>query len=835
MFGVAFVVASFVTADSLRSTFGDLAEDIHTGTDFTIRSELPFGELTEAEPPAVSEELLVDILATPGVAEADGTFFVNGVIPVDGSGVAVTTFGPPLAGTNWTLDEEISQIFLVEGERPTGSEEFALDVRTYTEYDFELGEQYEVNTPTGPRTFTLTGIMQFGFPENAGIGVVFTIFDTATAQQVLGYPGQFSEIGVRVSAGADLTHVERQLAAALPKGVEIISAESAAEEFSDAFELFIGPLQTILLVLAFVVMFVSAFIISNSFNIVLAQRIRELSLLRAVGASPDQVLWSVMTESFAIGIVASAAGLGLGIPGALAIREILSALGAELPTHTLPLGLRTVLWAFGVGIGFTVVSSLAPAIKASRVPPMAGLAESYGHAARHGRFIRSIVGGLLLVLGIVLTAEALLGEFETATSRLSLLGAGGALVFVAVAVLSPLVAGPVVGAVTAVLPVALGVPGKLARNHAIRNPRRTAATSIALTIGLSLVAMVSIMAESMRVTLTERFSAAVTADFIITSNTSAGLPKPAADLLRASDLGTVVGIDFDRAQFNNVDREGPLASEYIGSISAVSIASLAEVTDFKILDGSLSGFEPVASLLVHSDVATEGGLRVGDGVITSFVSGEERLLTVQAIFDDSALVSDWIVDESLYAQVATASLDDILLVSTTIPDSQAARDAVDRLLAQYPQAQIQDLSEYRDEIESGLNAVLAFSTVFLGFSLVIALIGIVNTLTLSVIERTREIGMLRAVGMTSRQLRRMIRWESVTVALYGALVGLALGLVFGVVTITAVPDDIAGSVALPVTWLVIFVVVSLVFGLIAALFPTVRASRMTVIDAMAEE
>ena len=284
--GVAFVVAAFVTADSLRSGFDQLAEDINTGTDYTVRGELPFGDVFDAAPPPVPAELVDDIAAVDGVEIAAGGFFVDGVIPVDGSGEPVTTFGPPTAGSNWIEDESLSQFYLIDGRWPVGIGEFALDVNSFADYDFELGGAYQIVTPTGPREFTLTGTAQFGFPEDAGVGAIFSLFDSLTAQEVLGYPGEFTAISVRAEAGADIAEVQTRIEAVLPDGVEVITAEESADEFSEGTETIIGPFQTILLVFAFIVLFVSMFIISNTFNIVLGQRVRELSLLRAVGATP---------------------------------------------------------------------------------------------------------------------------------------------------------------------------------------------------------------------------------------------------------------------------------------------------------------------------------------------------------------------------------------------------------------------------------------------------------------------------------------------------------------------------------------------------------------------
>ncbi|MCY4516025.1 MAG: FtsX-like permease family protein [Acidimicrobiaceae bacterium] len=837
--GVAFVVAAFVTADSLRSGFDELAEDINTGTDYTVRGELSFGDITEAVAPAVPADLVDDIAAVEGVEIAAGGLFVDGVIPVDGNGEAVTTFGPPTAGSNWLEDESLSQFYLIDGRWPVGVGEFAIDVTTYGDdsYDFELGGTYLVVTPTGPREFTLTGTAQFGFPENAGVGAIFSLFDTPTAQEVLGYPGEFNQIAARAEAGADIDEVRSRIEAVLPDGVEVITADDAVEEFSDATETFIGPFQTILLVFAFIVLFVSTFIISNTFNIVLGQRVRELSLLRAVGATPQQVRRSVLTESAIIGVVASVVGLGLGMLGALGLKALFNTLGASLPEGSLPLTLRTVAWAVVVGVGFTVVASLVPAIKASRITPVAGLAEGAGsdEGASLG-WKRLASGGLLLAIGLVLTGLGLFADFDGATPQLSTLGAGAAITFVAVSILSPLVARSVVSLLARPLAWIMPISGRLARANAARNPRRTSATAVALTIGLALVTMVSIVGQSLKVSFVDRFASAINADFVVSVNTQAGLPKTLSSDIRAAGIGTPVGFDFDLVQIEiDGDNSQPATTVIETTLTAARISDLDAVVNLDVSQGSLEGFDPGTGLLIHSDVAADEGLAPGDSVDLTFVSGDRVTATVAATFEGTAFWSNWIIDSALYEQVATSAFDDIVLVRAAIDDPEAARAAIDGVMADYPQAQLEDRQEFQDSVESNLNTVLVLVNVFLGFALLIALVGIVNTLTLSVFERIREIGLLRAVGMTRRQMRRMIRWEAAAVALYGAVVGVVLGGMFGIATAVAIPDDIIDTVSIPAAQLVIFLVVSVVFGLIAALFPAFRASRMNVLDAIADE
>ena len=831
--GVAFVTAAFVTADSLRSTFDDLATDINTGTDFTVRGELPFGEITDSIAPSVPDSLVDDILAVDGVAAAEGGFFVDGVIPVDGAGETPTTLGGPIAGSNWTIEESLSQYFLITGERPRGLSEFAIDVGTFADYDFELGREYQVITPTGPRTFTLTGTIQFGFPDNAGIGATFSVFDTATAQEVLGFPDEFNQISVQAMPGADIEAVRARIEALLPDGVEVITSEEATEEFGDAFESFIGPFQTILLTFAFVVLFVSTFIISNTFNIVLGQRVRELSLLRAVGATPRQVRRSVLTESVIIGAVATVVGLGLGMLGALGIRALFSAFGGSLPDGPLPLRLRTVVWAAAVGIGFTVVASLVPAIKASRLSPVAGLQDGSGaDAGGHLRLWRFLLGGGLAAGGLVLTWRGLFADFDSTTVQLLSLAAGGAVVFVAVAVLSPLIAGPVVSALARPLQRVFGTPGRLARENAARSPRRTAATAVALTVGLALVAMVSVVGQSLKDTFVDNLTTAVEADYVISVDSNAGLPKTLAADLQAAGAGSVVGFSSDRVQiFSDVDPDRIDET----TITVADLARIEDVANLDVIDGSLSGFELTAGLLVHTDTADDWGLRIGDEVRLQFVSGDISAVTVAAVYSQDAFWGDWMIDQALHEQFATSASDGAVAVKAAIDDPVAERALIEGVLAAYPQANLEDRQEFQQSAESNLDTVLAMVNVFLLFALFIALVGIVNTLTLSVFERTREIGLLRAVGMTRRQLRRMIRWEAVAIALYGALVGVVLGLAFGVATAVAIPDEIISQVSVPTGQIALLVVLAMVFGLLAAVFPSYRAGRMNVLDAIASD
>ena len=823
--GVGFVVASFVVADSLRASFDKLSEDIVSGTDFTVRGRLEFGDLTETEAPLLSDELVDQVAAIDGIESAAGTFFIQGVTPVDGAGEGVTSNAGPVAGSNWTEDEAISQWYLMEGERPRGPGQFAIDISTFGSYDFEVGRDYQVVTPTGPRSMELAGVMQFGFPDNAGLGAVFTIFDTATAQELFGLEGMVQTIGVRTEPGRDAAEIQAAIGAVLPDGAEVVAAETVSEEFSDAFEGFIGIFQNALLVFAFIVLFVSTFIISNTFSIVLGQRIRELSLLRAIGATPAQVRRSVLAESSLIGVAAAALGIGLGMLGALGMRGLFSAFGADLPDGPLPLRLRTVIWAAALGIGLTVASSLLPAIKASRTPPIAGLAEGATGAAAARQRWRPVAGGLLAGMGLLLTLRGLFASFDSTTAQLVSLGVGAGLVFLAVAVLSPLMARGVVSALALPLGRIFGTSGRLARANAARSPRRTAATAVALTIGLALVTTVAILGQSLKSSFRQSLQTTVAADFIVSQGQET-LPTALADDLRSAGAGRVVAFNSGQAQVGGQTQ----------TLTGADVAGIDSVANLGVVEGSLEGFDPATGLLLHQDPAGDFGVGPGDELDLTFPNGETRRLRVAAVYSQTATFwGNWLVDRGLIAEMSPTAGDTVVAVDAGSADAEGVRAGLERALESYPQVALEDRSEYQASAESQLNTLLVLVNVFLGFALLIALVGIVNTLTLSVFERTREIGLLRAVGMTRRQARRMIRWEAAVVTLYGALIGIALGLGFGAAIAAAIPADIIDVITVPTGQLGLYLGLSLVFGLLAALFPAFRAGRMNVLEAIATE
>ncbi|MGI9604390.1 MAG: ABC transporter permease [Acidimicrobiales bacterium] len=871
--GVSFVVASFMITDSLRSVFGDLAGEINAGKDLIVRGSVEFGE-RENDTPAVSEDLIAQINAIDGVDLVEGSIFQFGVVPVAPDGEAVETQGP-LAGLNWSDQPELTQLQMIDGEPPRAADEFVLEPDTIDEYDFVIGETYTVVTPAvGPQDFRLTGAFQFGLEEDASVGALISAFEPTTAQEVLGYPNSWQEIWISVDDGS-VDSVRAAIEPLLPGDAEVVSGQESEEEFEDGFESFLGPFRTIMLVFAVIVAFVSAFLIYNTFNIVLGQRIRELGLLRAIGATGTQVSGSVIIEAAVVGVAATLVGLAGGFAAALGIQGLFGLFGADFPDGPLPLALRTVVVAAIVGIGFTLVAAVLPAFKASTIPPIAALAEGVGARETTGRG-RTIIGAIAAFIGIALTALGLFGSFDSTAPQLYALGAGALVVFIATAILSPLIAGPasrmlgsrpvgvlfvilgpllllagaagvVTGVVLAiseapaaillVLPAALlaysgwsalqaglssfRLAGVLGRKNASESPQRTATTAIALTIGIALVTTVTVVGTSLKESFAASIDTGVTADFIFTDESFSGLPVTLADDVAALDeIGTSTAGRSGTIELDGDER----------GVDAYGFDSIGELLDFGVSEGSL---DP-SGVAIYREVFEDNAMALGDDVDVRFQSGDQITVPIVAVFDENNLASSVLMDLELFEANTDGSADDFVVARIADDaETEQARQAVESLVASYPGSRVEDQSEFLDRQESNLNNVLAIVNVFLLVAVLIALIGIINTLTLSVFERTREIGLMRAVGMSRKQTVNMIRWEAAIVALFGAVLGAIIGVVFGWAITLAVPDDFIDRTAVPVPTLVQFLVVAAVIGMLAAYFPARRASRMKVLDAIA--
>ena len=811
--GVSFVVSSLVLGDGLRNSFGSLSEEIVGGTDLQVQPVSDFGT---AQP--LEAGLLSTIEQVDGVHHAAGQVLAESIQPIQADGTPVSTVGPPLLGFSWIDDPALSGFTVVDGRAPERGLEFTIDEDAAAGNDMQIGETYGIVTPSGRVDMELVGIVRFG-ESNATLGAVLTQYPLETAQNLFNRAGQFDVISVAYDDAVDRTAVQAAITAVLPNQVAALDQAQLLDDAKADFNSGVNIFNNILLGFAGVALFVSIFIIANTFAIVLGQRTKELALLRAIGASPAQVRRSTMLEALIVGLVASVLGILGGLGLNYGLRAMFDALGAELPESALILAPRTIIVAFAVGVGVTFLSALAPARKAAKVAPIAAMQDSVD-APRESDRRRNLMGAAVMVGGIAVGAFGLFGAIDGTAGRIAVLGTGAVLTFVGLAFASPAVAQPIIGTIG--LPLrALGTAGGLSTQNAGRNPRRTASTAASLMVGLALVTMAMVVGESIKQSISDTLTSEVRADYIVSSNS----PINAAlisDLADSGSFSAVSGYRYDEIQIGGMT----------SGVMAGDIEATDRLFDLGIRTGQLTN-DPF-TVAVYGPEADEKGYEVGDQVEVMFPSGGTETLTVSAIFDSSTIVDEkYLISIREWDRRFGQSTDwwaAALIADGVSPESASATLA--DLEVQYPQVGFESQAEFRRSIESQIDQMLVAINAMLVLAIVIALIGIANTLALSVFERTREIGLLRAVGMSRRQTRRMIRWEAALVALFGSFLGITIGLVFGWGAVTALPDSLVSTLAIPVSRIGILVLVCGLSGLLAAAFPARRASRLDVLDAI---
>lgn len=821
--GVGFVAGTYVLTDTINKTFTDLFTNVTKGTDVAVRSAEKFSSEGNEQRAPIPAAVRDRIAKVPGVRATDGSVFGYAQF-VGKNGKPVTTGGAPTLGVSVSTTPELQGgTTLRQGRLPTGPGEVAVDANTAKKQNFKAGDQVKVLFQGAPAQFTVTGIIGFGQADNLA-GATIAGFDVGTAQKVLNRPGAFDEIDVVAAAGVSPETLRDRISAEVGSQYQTLTGEQLADENAKAVGQFIGFINIALLSFAFVALFVGSFIIVNTFSIILAQRTRELALLRCLGASRRQVLRSVLTESVLVGLLASLVGIGVGVLIAIGLQALFSALGAGLPSTTLQIKPRTIIVALLVGLIVTVLASLMPALRATRIAPVAAVQEAAFEVPGRTGWRRIATGSVLTVLGVALL---LTGLFSGQGNALINVAAGAIVIFLGVAVLSPLVARPMSRLLGWPFAHWAGQPGKLARENAIRNPRRTASTAAALMIGLALVSLVTIFAASIKESVTKVLDESVAADYILTSgNGSQGYSPEVAKRLSAqpeieSASGLRIGAFKLSGKTDTLQAVDPIAYDR----TVRTEATAGKMTD-------LAG----GGVAVREDVAKDHGWKVGDTVAMEFPVGGTDPRPIKAIFKDNRLNSGFVLALTDYQRHYSDQLDVLTLVKAKPGvEPAASRAAIDRVAADFPTVQVRDQAEYKQQQADQINQILVLFYVLLGLAVVIAFIGIINTLALSVLERIRELGLLRAVGMTQRQLRAMIRWEAVIIASLGAVLGLLVGVFFGWTLVSALDDQGITEFALPVGSLLGMVIAAALVGVIAAIFPGRRAAKIDVLRAITTE
>jgi putative ABC transport system permease protein len=825
--GVAFVAGSLMLTDSIERAFGTLFDDSFADTDVYVRGvrqvDIGFGGELPGQGPTIPEDLADVVVGIDGVR--DVVPMVEGIAQViDPDGAPVGGMGPPTIGASWSGPDEAGPLTLRDGRPAAGPDEATIDAGTAGLTGYGIGDPVPILLASGVETFELVGITGYGTEDNL-LGATIVTFDLQTAQQVLGRVGRLDSLAV-VGDGVRPDELRDRIATVVASDtVEVVTADQEAAEAQALLEEGLSFINIALLAFAGIAVFVGMFLIVNTFSMVVAQRTREFALLRAVGASTRQVQGAVVIEALVVGMVSAVLGLLAGVGLSNLLRLLFDALGVGFPDGGLVLRARTVVVAFAVGVGVTMLAALGPARRASRIAPVEALAGTGAANAERVSRRRTAAGVALALVGGVGIAVALGGMVPQPAA---VAGLGAAATFVGVTLFSPLLSQPVVGLVGAA-PARRGLAGLLARNNAQGNPRRTAATASALMIGVALVSFVSIFAASATASVNTLFTAQLRADFVISpvGFGQAGIPAGLWSTLQAQPE---VGATSPLRVVQGAVGEG--AAE---SVVAVVPDHIDRLVALDVSQGNVDDL--LGGVLVHVDRATADDLAIGDPVTLRLQDGSQEL-TVAGLFGNRDLVSaDVIIAlDTIPAGSTTPGADVLVLVAAADGvDLDDARSAVDGVVEAFPSVQVEDQAELRDSLQGQVDGLLNLMIGLLGLALVVALIGIVNTLALSVFERTREIGLLRAVGMTRGQVRTMIRWEAVYVSVFGALLGVAVGTLLGWAIVAASADQGLEVLEVPVLRLATYVVVAGVAGVAAAVLPARRAARLDVLEAVTTE
>ena len=819
--GVMFVSGTYVLTDTLHNTFSTLFNGVYQHVDFQVRGVAAFTgpDGTGVRNP-IPESIANRVRVVPGVAAAEGAISGYAQLIAPG-GKAVNTTGAPTLGVSFDPVSQMSSLRLRSGSPPTNSDEMAIDQATATKYHFHLGDRVRVLLSGPPRTFTLTGIVSFGTANNLA-GATIAAFDLPTAQRLFNLVGRYDAIDVLAKPGFDTPQLQHAISRVLPPHVQVVTGQTVANESTSSINQALSFFSTALLVFAFISLFVGGFTIFNTFSIIVGQRTRELALLRVLGASRRQVFRSVLTEAAVVGLVASLIGLALGVAAAAGLEALLDGFGISLPSGGLVFEGRTVIVGIAVGVGVTVVSAISPARRAVRIPPVAALSEHDVVRPESSRR-RVVVGGTVAVLGILALA------FGLTKPAIELVGIGAVGIFIGVGMLAPLVARPMASVIGRPLAAVTGVAGKLGRENSMRSPRRTAQTAAALLVGLALVSTIAVFGASLSRSATSSVDQAVSADYIITSSSggAGGGEFSAATATRAARVpGVVAESTIYQGEFKF---HGDLAN-----LTAVSTDRLSETVILRLASGRGASALAAGDLLVDTTTADNDHLTVGMRVPVTFASGP-TFMRIGGIYDANALLGSFVVSDGYYRSHYQEPLPVAVLLRTTAGPSASGKAAITSALRSYPNLTIQTQAEFKQSQQKQVNQLLGLVYVLLALAVVIALIGIVNTLMLSVFERTHEIGLLRAVGMRRRQIRTMIRSEAVILSVFGAVLGVIVGTGLGVAFAASLKQQGITDIVVPVPNLVVFLVIAALLGLGAASWPSRRAAKLDVLAAIASQ
>lgn len=818
--GVSFVSGSLVFTDTISKTFNDLFSEVTADVTVTPETAFDAGFTGTVSTEALPTDLVDTVKDIDGVQAAVGDVFVEGVQIVGKDGKVLGVGGAPGLGVNWTDEKDLTALTIVDGKAPRSADQVAIDSDSAEKSGYVVGDQVKLLTPGEPRTAELSGIFRFG--SSSGLaGATLSAFDTETAQSLLTDPDTFTSISIAAVDGVSDATLRDRVREALPSDVVVRTQKEQTEEDAGEIEGGLKFFSIVLLVFAGVSLFVGTFMILNTFSMLVAQRTRELALLRALGASRRQVTRSVLGEALVVGLVGGLIGMGAGVLIALGLKAAFAAFGLEIETGSLVFRPRTAVWSMVIGVGVTLVAAYLPARRASRVAPVAAMRDDTAMPQRSLKW-RTVAGIVLAVVGVLTLVGSLSAGGQEAAS---LVGLGVFVSILSAIVLSPVLSRPVIGVLGALYPRAFGTVGRLARDNSQRNPRRTAATSSALMVGLALVAAFGVLAASINSSIGGLIDRALGADYVVT--TAQQVPFGAGV---ASDIEALPEVD-------SVTRERFGAAQVDGSTVFIAAADPVTLADSIQVDYSAGDAAALAtSLLVDDPTAKSKGWKVGDTVDLTFLGGSTASLPLGGIFEPNGALGQYVVSLDTWEANGGDTRDSFLYVNLKDGvEATAAKPAIEKTLTTYPNLDLLDQAGFKDQQRGQVNQLLFLIYALLALAILIAVLGIVNTLALAVIERTREIGLLRAVGMSRVQLHMMVWLESVVISVFGAVLGLGLGVLFGVLLQRSLASQGITDLAIPIWSLISFLIAAAAIGVLAAIWPAFRAARLDVLRAVTTE
>jgi putative ABC transport system permease protein len=822
--GVAFLSGTLLLGDTLSANFDRLFAQANAGTDVVVRSATKISsDQRQNTRGAIDAALLGRVRAATGVADAQPYLEGYGQL-VGRNGKGIGGNGPPTRAANWVTDPSLNPYRLVSGHLPRSDDEVVINRGAAKSGHLHLGDTTILLTPQ-PVRVRIVGVATYGSADGFGPSTFTGMTLHAAQRSLTNNPAQLTEILVRGASGVSPDSLAGQIRGALPRGVQTITgAQLTTENVNNINKSFLRFVRTGLLVFAVIALAVAAFSIHNTFSILGAQRRRETALLRAIGATRRQVLTATATETLAVGAVGTAIGLGAGVGIASLLKVMFTSFGFALPTGGLVFRASSAVLAVIVGLAATEIAGVWPALRASRVAPLAALRD-VAVEPESGLTARRRIGGGLTALGLIVVVLATTGTVNVGVAAL-----GAVLTVAGVVTLGPVAARPAAGILGAPACALRGITGDLARQNAARNPRRTSATAAALMVGVSVVTLFTVIGASLKASVAHGVDQSLTADLVVNGAGVGGAygggrfsPQLASDVSRVAGVRAAVGLEAGSALVDGVSHP----------VVAVDPRTVGQVVDFGATAGSVAALD-ATRLAVSKDAADKHHWAVGTPVAVTYPDGAHDRLTVAAIYQHADITGGYLLATAAWAAHAPQPVDEQVLVALQSgTDVHAAGSAIASVGRRYGNPKVLDRAQYRDSAAGAVNTILGIVYILLVLAIIIALLGIANTLSLSIHERTRELGLLRAVGQTRRQTRSMIRWESAIISLFGTVGGIALGTFLAWALVKASSSVSLAVFSAPPARLVVLLAVGAIAGLLAGIRPARRAAGLNVLDAIA--